>query len=149
MTEFCKISVTLFGRGKLFALVLLFADRLRPKKKTYRSSSNWPQFCPPTTPNWSPSLNHRDRSISFLFKHLVTLTFICTLKIFCQMATIRGNRPLSWDTFSIADCYTRSKNRGWLGLVWPDDGIKSCPISPNIAQKVAKSFFTWKLYYLK
>ena len=33
--------------------------------------------------------------------------------------------------------------------VWPDDGIKSYPIFPNIAQKEAKSFFTWKLFYLK
>ena len=26
--------------------------------------------------------------------------------------------------------------------VWPDDGVKSCPIFPKIAQKVTKSFYT-------
>ena len=43
--------------------------------------------------------------------------------------------------------YMRNSLPPW-GAVWPDDGIKSCPIFPNIAQKVVKSFFTWKLYYL-
>ena len=33
--------------------------------------------------------------------------------------------------------------------VWPDDEIKSCPIYPDIAQKVGKMLFTWKLHYLK
>ena len=33
--------------------------------------------------------------------------------------------------------------------VWPDGGIKSCPIFPNIVQKVAKSFWRKILYYLK
>ena len=33
--------------------------------------------------------------------------------------------------------------------VWPDDGIKSCPIFHNNAQKVAKSFLSWKLFNLK
>ena len=37
----------------------------------------------------------------------------------------------------------------WLPLVRPDDGIKSCPIFHNIAQKVAKSFFGTKVALFK
>ena len=55
-----------------------------------------------------------------------------------------------WDIYFIrADVPAYQKGRATIQPVWPDDGIKSCPMFPDITQEVGKSFFTWKLYYLK
>ena len=35
----------------------------------------------------------------------------------------------------------KSHLKGSMGTMWPDDGIKSYPISPKIAQKVVTYFF--------